>query len=98
MSPVVHQGAQRFGEPCVVEPGAAQACGALPSSCLSRSSACKRREQATPAAFAVEDAAHLVATRPVAVQVTMLEIDARAVLTLFDEADLHLRLQIRVVL
>jgi hypothetical protein len=44
---------------------------------LRLSSACKRCEQATPAAFAVEDAAHLVTIRPVAIKMAMLQLDAR---------------------
>jgi hypothetical protein len=55
-------------------------------------------EEAAPVAFSVKDAAHLVTTRPVKVETAMLEFDARSVLAVGDEAQLELRLQIRVVL
>src|SRR5207249_2091789 len=37
-------------------------------------------EEASPVAFRVKDAAHLITTRPVKIQTAMLELDARSVL------------------
>jgi hypothetical protein len=56
---------------------------------LSRSCAGEGREQATPSALAVEDAEHLVATRTVALEMAMLQFDARTVFALSDEAYLY---------
>src|SRR4029453_9393317 len=70
----------------------------MPFSSLNRSDAGKRREQATPAAFAIEDAAHLVAARAVANKMAMHKFDTRGIFALGDEAHLHFGLQIRVVL
>ena len=47
-------------------------------------------QETTPVAGRVEDGAHLVTTCPVAVEVTMLQLDARGVLALGDEAHLQL--------
>src|SRR5262249_14672078 len=55
-------------------------------------------EKATPIAFGVEDAAHLIAPRSVEVKTAMLQLDARGIRALGDEADLDFRFQIRVVL
>src|SRR4030095_13348833 len=65
---------------------------------LCRSASRERSEQPLPATFRVEDAAHLVAAFTVAIETTMLELDAGAVVSFGDEADLHLGFQIRVVL
>src|SRR5262249_22916410 len=68
------------------------------SRCLSLSSAGNGLEEATPVAFGVEDGAHFIATCPVEVKTAMLQLDARSVLAVGDEAHLDFRLQSRVVL
>jgi hypothetical protein len=62
---------------------------------LGRSSAgClgKGLQEAAPVAFRVKDATHLITTRPVKVETAMLELDARSVLAVGDEAQLEFRL------
>src|SRR5262249_45278868 len=58
----------------------------------------KLRKQLTPIASLVENLAHLVASRAVAVELPMLQFDARYMLALGDEADFQFRLQRRIVL
>jgi hypothetical protein len=65
---------------------------------LCRGAGSERVEETLPTHLRVEDAAHLVATRPVEIEATMLKLDARSVLALGDETHLNLRLEIRVVL
>src|SRR5689334_2664234 len=52
------------------------------------SRASERFEEPAPVPFGVEDAPHLVAPGPEAVEAAVLELDARAVFTLGDEAHL----------
>src|SRR5262249_48251770 len=68
------------------------------SRCLSLSSAGNGLEEATPVAFGVEDGAHFIATCSVKVKTAMLQLDARSVLAVGEEAHLDFRLQGRVVL
>src|SRR5262245_54552319 len=69
----------------------------LQSAC-GRGAGSKRVEKPLPTHLRVEGAPHLVATCPVEVEAAMLELDARGVPALGDEADLHFGLEIRVVL
>jgi hypothetical protein len=55
-----------------------------------RGNAGKCLEEAASITFGTEDAAHLVTARPVSIETPVLELDARAVLALGDEAQLDL--------
>src|SRR5688572_15848547 len=63
---------------------------------LRRRDACERLQKPAPVPFGIEDAPHLVATRPETIQATMLELDSRAVLAFGDETHLDLGLEVRV--
>src|SRR6185503_13616511 len=55
-------------------------------------------EDPAPVAFGVEDTAHLVAARAVAIEAPVLELDPRAVLAFGNEAKLDLGAEVRIVL
>ena len=67
----------------------------MPALGLGRSSAGRLGEgfeEAAPVAFGVKDATHLITTRPVKVETAVLELNARSVLAVRDEAQLEFRL------
>lgn len=55
-------------------------------------------QEPTPIALGVIDSTHLIATRPVAIQMTMLQFDARTIAPVGAEADLDFGLQCWVIL
>jgi hypothetical protein len=55
-------------------------------------------QEPAPIAFGVIDSAHLVATRPISIQMTMLQFDAGTIIAVGVEAHLDLGLQCRVIL
>src|SRR5215813_12555491 len=108
-SPVWSNAARRWPRDALPSPSRIRVTNALrafvisdmPVLGLGRSSAGslgERLEEAAPVAFSVKDATHLITTRPVKVETAMLELDARSVLAVGDEAQLEFRLQTWVVL
>src|SRR6516225_4455814 len=102
-NPVWSNAARRWARDAVPSPSRIRVTNALrafvtsdmPALGLGRSSAGRLGEgfeEAAPVAFGVKDATHLITTRPVKVETAVLELNARSVLAVRDEAQLEFRL------